>query len=224
MELLYKKMSLTFILSWALAFLFIYVFVTLSEGVLENELGTFDMIVGALVRSLYSPGITEFFIFITRLGSGLIEALLCVIIACVFLFYLKEKWKASFLVLSLISGWLLNEGLKFIFHRQRPTLKHLVEVGGYSFPSGHAMVSTIFYGMLGYLIWTELRQRNKTSWYVIVASILLILLIGISRIYLGVHFATDVLGGFSMGGIWLLVFIWGLNRMSLAQKKTISIR
>jgi len=101
--------------------------------------------------------------------------------------------------------------LKTAFQRARPDIQHLIAVGGYSFPSGHAMVATVFYGMLGYLIWLNLRERSKTAWIVPVLTALLIFSIGVSRIYLGVHFPSDVLAGFAAGGLWLTGCIVGLH-------------
>ncbi|MCK9906483.1 phosphatase PAP2 family protein, partial [Frankia sp. Cpl3] len=103
----------------------------------------------------------------------------------------------------------------------RPSMHHLVEAGSYSFPSGHAMVSAAFYGMLGYLIWLNLRQRTKPAWYVVALTVLLIVAIGISRVYLGVHFPSDVIAGFAAGSIWLTACIFGLHaiRHYLGKKK-----
>ena len=82
----------------------------------------------------------------------------------------------------------------------------LVKEGGYSFPSGHAMVSFGFYGFLIYLAYKKINNK-KIKYPLIISLALLILLIGISRIYLGVHYATDIIGGFIIGFIYLIVFI-----------------
>jgi len=94
--------------------------------------------------------------------------------------------------------------LKFIFVRPRPFEWMLIEETGYSFPSGHAMVSMAFYGMLVYLIWQTKISLNKKKIWTIVLSVL-ILLIGISRIYLGVHYVSDIIGGFTLSLSYLII-------------------
>ncbi|MBA4495598.1 phosphatase PAP2 family protein [Paenactinomyces guangxiensis] len=112
---------------------------------------------------------------------------------------------------NLAGAWLLNITLKSLIQRPRPNLQHLIEVDGYSYPSGHAMVAAAFYGMIGYLVWFNLRTKGKPSWYEIVFTVLLILAIGTSRVYLGVHYPSDVIAGFAAGGVWLVACIKGLN-------------
>ncbi len=73
------------------------------------------------------------------------------------------------------------------------------------------MISTAFYGMLGYLLWLSLRERSKTAWPVIVLTVCLVFFIGVSRVYLGVHFPSDVIAGFAAGGLWLIACIIGLH-------------
>ncbi|MGA9288652.1 MAG: phosphatase PAP2 family protein [Anaerobacillus sp.] len=210
-EAFVHKISTHLILGWVLTLLLLFIFFSLSEGVINNELNQFDQTIGTFIRELTNSQLTHLSKWVTRLGAGKTETLLALCSSAIFLFVLKEKWKALFLWIALGGGWLLNLGLKLFFQRERPSIQHLVEVGGYSFPSGHAMVSTIFYGMLGYLIWTEV-QRRKASWSVPIISLLLILSIGLSRVYLGVHYPSDVIAGFCAGGVWLIVCIWGLRK------------
>lgn len=103
------------------------------------------------------------------------------------------------LLLAMGGGWALNELLKAWFHRPRPTTALLFQQG-LSFPSGHAMMSTAFYGCLAWLLW---REYGRWGW----ALVLLVwaILIGSSRIYLQVHYCTDVLAGFAGGAAWLLL-------------------
>ena len=119
----------------------------------------------------------------------------------------KEKYFLCSLMISvnLAAGSLLNYILKQLFHRTRPDLLKLIEIGGYSFPSGHSMTAMIFYGFLIYLSIRYLKHWLK--YYIVGALCLLVLTIGVSRIYLGVHYASDVLGGFIIGLGWLAIFI-----------------
>ncbi|HEX6922907.1 MAG TPA: phosphatase PAP2 family protein, partial [Bacillales bacterium] len=97
-----------------------------------------------------------------------------------------------------------------IFQRQRPEIHRLIEVTGYSFPSGHAMGSFVFYGMLGYFFILFLKSEYlKAGSTLLMAG--LIFMIGFSRVYLGVHYPSDVLAGFAAGGAWLTICIIGLK-------------
>lgn len=191
--------------------LLLLIFAKLAEDVLYHELETFDTLIGGYIRSFASDGLTRVMIAVTNLGSAYVEIGLLLALGSYLLFRLKHVWDAALLVTSLLGGWVLNTVLKQIFQRSRPDLKHLVEAGGYSFPSGHAMVSAAFYGMIGYIVWINLRHRGLPAWPAMVFTPLLILAIGISRVYVGVHFASDVLAGFAAGGAWLIACILGLN-------------
>jgi undecaprenyl-diphosphatase len=103
-------------------------------------------------------------------------------------------------------GALLNTGLKSVFHRARPTFASEFPVSSWSFPSGHAMDSLIGYGLLAYWLGERFPHRRFIIRY---AAAALILLIGFARIYLGVHYLSDVIAGFAAGTLWLTVCITG---------------
>lgn len=109
--------------------------------------------------------------------------------------------------------WILNTVLKEFFRRSRPELDHLLVVHGYSYPSGHAMIAMGFYGML-FAIWTlEWKGRNVLRrWLPVFCGILFVLLIGVSRVMLGVHFPTDVFAGFAAGFVWIGCMVQGIKR------------
>ena len=99
-----------------------------------------------------------------------------------------------------------------IFHRDRPLTPLLEAAQGYSFPSGHATMSITFYGLIIFLVW----QNEKSvllKWLLTILLALLIISIGISRVYLRVHYASDVLAGFCVGLMWLLLSLWLLKRI-----------
>ncbi|TLM99937.1 phosphatase PAP2 family protein, partial [bacterium] len=122
----------------------------------------------------------------------------------------RHFWDTLLVPVVLAGSIFLNEALKLLFHRQRPGLPHLVEVTGLSFPSGHAMVSFSFYGLLIYLVWLNFSGRVIKLLITVILGFL-ILAIGISRIYLGVHYPSDVLAGFSAGSFWLVACILSLR-------------
>ena len=109
---------------------------------------------------------------------------------------------------------ILNQLLKRLLQRPRPTEFRIIEETGYSFPSGHSMVSMAFYGYLIYLIYRFVKNKYL-KWISIVLLSLLICLIGISRIYLGVHYTSDVLGGFLISISYLVIYISAFNKFFL---------
>ncbi len=146
--------------------------------------------------------------FISHLGSATILIMLCVVFAI-----LQKTRKISLLVtLNLAISYTLNSIIKLIVARPRPNVLPLVYEEGYSFPSGHAMVCTAFYGFLIYITYKNVKNKFLKN-AIIYGLNLLIFLIGISRIYLGVHYATDVLGGFIIGIVYLVLFIIIINKV-----------
>ncbi|WP_068503473.1 phosphatase PAP2 family protein [Paenibacillus kribbensis] len=143
-------------------------------------------------------------IFITSFGSFHISLLVALGVAILCRVYFRSKAYSFAVISSFTAMWGLNTIIKEMLQRERPALQHLVEAGGYSFPSGHAMISMGFYGTL-FAIWAIERQiHNRSLFPPCILGVLLILLIGLSRVYLGVHFPTDIAGGYMAGFIWLM--------------------
>jgi len=188
---------------WFLVALLLFIFVFTAYELLKDELKDFDIAVYNFIISFKHPLITEIFKMITFFASPI--ALIILSIALFFIF--KNKKYGLLSLTNLIVVTLINQMLKFIFVRPRPFEWMLIEETGYSFPSGHAMVSMAFYGMLVYLIWQTKISLNKKKIWTIVLSVL-ILLIGISRIYLGVHYFSDVIGGLFLGTSYLLIYVY----------------
>lgn len=207
------KFSKSLIWGFSISVLLLSVFAKLSEDLLDHELGTFDRVIGELIRGFATPSLTRVAIIITNLGSAYLEIGLMFVVGAFLLFRLKHTWETVLLAISLSGAWLLNTILKGLFQRARPDIVHLVKAGGYSFPSGHAMVATAFYGVIGYLLWLNFKNRSKPSWYIVVFTFALVIAIGISRIYLGVHFASDVIAGYAVGGVWAIACIVGLKEI-----------
>lgn len=167
----------------------------------------FDDAVYGFVSGFISDGTTRFMKFITFWGSGLALTVLTVMLLLAALLFRKKRTLpyALLIAVNIIMGALLNYILKQLFRRRRPDVLKLVEIGGYSFPSGHSMSSVIFYGFIVFLCLKYVKHRSK---YLVAAVLgLLVLMIGISRVYLGVHYASDVLGGFIIGLAWLIFYI-----------------
>lgn len=165
-------------------------------------INTIDENVYSLIIKLMSKNMTSMMMFISYLGS----AITLITLAIAFILLLKNRKNSAHIALNLVLVFLLNRILKVIIARPRPSVLRLVVEDGYSFPSGHSMVSMGFYGFLIYLVCINIKNK-KAKYPLVIFLSLLILSIGISRVYLGVHYFTDVLGGFIIAIIYLLIFI-----------------
>lgn len=194
----------------------LFLFIKLAEDYIRNELAVFDGEIYLILAQYISNDITLLMKFISDLGSGWTLAVITIIIY--FILWCKEKRVYGDIILvNLLLCTIFNNIFKIFFHRQRPEILRLVEASGYSFPSGHSMISISFYGLLIYLIYAKINNRILGYSTAIFLSCLIIL-IGISRIYLGVHYASDVLAGFSVGLAWVTVYIKIIEKYYLKKK------
>ena len=131
----------------------------------------------------------------------------CLISLTLILFILIKNKRNGYLIgINLVVVTVLNQLLKFILQRPRPTDFRIINETGYSFPSGHSMVSMAFYGFLIYLIYKNIKNKHLKIFLIIILSIL-IMMIGISRIYLEVHYTSDVCAGFLISLSYLILYI-----------------
>lgn len=157
---------------------------------------------------------------ITALGGVTVLSLITVL-ATVYLFLARQRAVALFMFLSIMGGWLVSTLLKIGVARPRPEIvTHLVEVHDMSFPSGHAMLSAVTYLTLGALLSRAERYRSSRI-FLIGVGILMTLMIGMSRLYLGVHYPTDVLGGWCAGATWAFG-CWLVARRYISNRPTAS--
>lgn len=197
---------ITVIVALVFVVLGINLFVELTETLSTDVLASYDHQITQNVISYRSPTLTEYFIFVTRIGD--VYGYLVVIGLCAFIsLVVFKKWKYMVqITLVLFLSALSNLVLKRFINRARPDIEHLVTVETLSYPSGHAMAAMAFYGFLAYLFY-----KFKINIFIKVIAILtlavLIISIGISRIYLGVHFPSDIAGGFIAGAIWVIFCI-----------------
>jgi len=180
----------------------------IAEDVHEQEANALDAVATPLLHGLSSPTLDAFMGAVTDLGSSIVVAPLLVL-ALALLLWRRHRGAALFLALSMAGSLVLNESLKLIFHRPRPQLAWAQVQPEYSFPSGHAMNSLVFYVGLALIVGVLWGRRAGLA--SVVAAIVLALLIGTSRIYLGYHYFTDVAGGFLAGAAWLLIISAAFN-------------
>ncbi len=196
-------------LKWVVLFICLVGFLALAEDVFNKEIMYGDIIGYKLISTfLISDFVTPIAKFITNFGGAIFLS-----IATVMLFLLIKNKKIGLSIISnIVIITVLNQLLKRILQRPRPTEFRIVEETGYSFPSGHSMVSMAFYGYLIYLIYRYIKNKY-VKWTLITILSILICLIGISRIYLGVHYTSDVLGGFLLSISYLVIYISSIKKL-----------
>ena len=195
-------------LKWIILFLCLVGFLALAEDVFHKEIMNGDIIGYKIIsRFLISDFATPIAKFITNFGGAIFLIVLTIV-----LFILIKNRKIGLSIFSnLVIITVLNQLLKNILQRPRPTEYRIIEETGYSFPSGHSMISMAFYGYLIYLIYKYVKNKY-VKWTSIVLLSTLICSIGISRIYLGVHYTSDVLGGFLISISYLVIYISAVNK------------
>ena len=176
-------------------------FIFITTLVISNKISFIDSSVYNFLISFKNDSLTNFFRFITKFSN----VAFLVIFVLIVLLILRNK-DAVFVIFNLIFLRLLNYVIKVIIRRDRPNILRLIKIGEYSFPSGHAMISMGVYGYLIYLIYKKINNPYIKYLGIIILS-LLIILIGISRIYLGVHYFSDVVAGYTLSLIYLIIFI-----------------
>ena len=198
-------------LKWIILFICLVGFLALAEDVFHKEIMNGDIIGYKLVSTfLISDFATPIAKFITNFGGAIF-----LIIATIILFVIIKNKKIGFSIISnLVIVTILNQLLKNILQRPRPNEFRIIEETGFSFPSGHSMASMAFYGYLIYLIYKYVKNKYL-KWTLIVLLSILICTIGISRIYLGVHYTSDVLGGFLISISYLVIYISAVNKFLL---------
>jgi len=185
----------------------ILIFFVIAFNYESQSMIGFDQKIGDWVRGWASDPMTAIFILITLFGNTNTYVILMIVLGGYLIIRLRRVRETLVLLINLIGIWQLNELLKRLFERSRPALEHLIEAKGYSFPSGHAMVSVAFYGMVVFLFWTCFWKTPRSLRSVGALAAWLVLMIGLSRIYLGVHYPSDIIAGYVLGGAWLILCI-----------------
>lgn len=183
-------------------------FAEISEEVLEQETTALDKNILQTLKELHTPLLDRIMVGITSLGDPWVVTIISIIVAIILS---RRRRLAGAITIGIASAgaWGLNLLLKDVFARDRPELwKRIVDAQFNSFPSGHAMVSLVVYGFLAYLLAIRFPRRQSLIY---VLAILLIISIGFSRLYLGVHWPTDVVAGYAAGLVWLMTCILSLE-------------
>ena len=193
-----------------LAAVFTFSFTEIAEGIAESEVKAFDSAVIDFLKGIESATLDQIMFYITEMGSVWFISLISVGMLLYLWFAKKDKPGILFFIIAVGGGGLLTQILKYYYQRGRPSINPEIDAVGFSFPSGHSLGSLIFYGFLIYLLAKS--QQPKTVKNIFgVTGVVIILLIGISRIYLGAHFPSDVVAGFLGGAMWLMLSLLALE-------------
>lgn len=203
-------------LKWIILLVCIIGFLKIAEDIFSKEIMSADIIgYGLISEYLMSDFTTIIAKFITNFGG----AIFLIFLALVLYIIIKNKKIGLLIWLNLLISASINFTLKNILQRERPTEFRLIDEKGYSFPSGHSMVSMAFYGFLIYLIYKYVKNK-KIKYASIFGLTLLIVLIGISRIYLGVHYTSDVIAGFLISISYLILYTSIIKKYVLETEKS----
>ena len=209
------SVEMTIVLCLFIVALTAFVYITRRVFVLNKT--RLDTNVFNYLQSHVSERNNDIMEFFTFLGTHnfLIPANLSLI--TYFLFIKKHKWYSIKIPAIALSSLGLMFLLKGLFDRDRPSIPLLFHAKGLSFPSGHALMSVTFYGLLVYIIFKGVKNPIL-KWTLISLLICLIIIIGMSRVYLRVHYATDVIAGYCIGFLWLVFTVWMLNKLEKQSK------
>lgn len=189
-------------LKWIVLIISLLFFLIITIKVFHKPaIGIDNIFYKFISENIISDSVTPIVKMITRLGG----ATILISLTIMSLIFIRNKKIGLCIVVNLCLASLLNVIMKNILQRERPSGFRIIEESGYSFPSGHSMASMAFYGLIIFFIYKYVENKYIKSLAIFFFSIL-ILLIGASRIYLGVHYTTDVLGGFLLSIVYLIIF------------------
>lgn len=204
-------LTLKFLLVGLLFLVSLFVLFQLIHDVFAEKETGFDAMLSAFTESIASPAMTRTIQLISFLGSARYLVIMPALVVLLFSFYRDMRWNGLRVLIISFTTSLLNELLKHYYERPRPDLAPL-GVTGFSFPSGHTMNGGVFHGLLIYITWTTV--KNKVwRWVLSVFFTLIVLLVGLSRIYLHIHYATDVAAGYLIGILWLILSLYLMSRI-----------
>ena len=188
-------------------------FTILTLKVLNNKIEILDKNTEAFILNIRNNTLNNIMIFITNIGSSIS----LIIINLILLLTIKDKKIPISIFKNLSLSFILSQLIKIILKRPRPSGINLVLAKGFSYPSGHSMVSMAFFGYLAYLIYKNLKNK-KIKVILITILLSLSILIGFSRIYLGVHYLSDVIGGFLLSTTYLMFYIQITHKSEVINK------
>ncbi|HSJ63728.1 MAG TPA: phosphatase PAP2 family protein [Gemmatimonadaceae bacterium] len=214
----YTALGIYIVLGLGITVAAIWGFAELAEFVQEGGTETFDLAAMQWMEANRIAFLDRFLLDVTALGTGLV-VLILVGVAALFLALTEHRYSALLLIVATAGGQLLNTVLKLFYDRPRPSnVEHLTHTMSTSFPSGHAMSAVIVYGTVAYLA-ARLQKKAWERWLTMTLAIVIIIAIAASRVYLGVHYPSDVLAGTIIGAAWAAFCMAGLEAVRVFAKR-----
>ena len=214
-------MSLELVIILVLFVISLLGFVFITNNVFRLKNTNFDQQVFQSVLPYVNEANTSILLLFTFLGSQDFLLPANIVLALYFLFIRKHRWYSIRVPVVSLGSFAVMSSLKIFFQRPRPLDPVYEAARGFSFPSGHSMSAMTFFGLLIFIVWDK--TENKTlRWSLSILLTLVIFVIGFSRVYLRVHYASDVLAGFALGLIWLVISLWTIGKLEKYTKKEIA--
>lgn len=217
-----KILSARLILALALCILFGGVFAYIARGISLETINDFDSTIISIVQGWEADWLTPIMKAFTFIGSTKFVLFLIAVGFAILLFAVRNRAEAFFFFIALAGTGVLNQTLKFIFKRERPYIHRLIEETGFSFPSGHTMMAFSLYAVIAYLLWRHL-HTIASKVLLLFLAIFMFAMIGISRIYLGVHYPSDIAGGVAASAFWMIIAVTVYGYVMDRRKRTISM-
>ena len=194
-------------------FVSLILFIFLTYNIFNNKIAFIDSYIEGIILSIRNDKLTDIMTIITNISS----AYALIVITIILLILIKNKKIPILITFNLIFSFLTSQLIKIILRRDRPVNISLVNAMGFSYPSGHSMVSMAYFGFIAYLVYKYI-DNTIVKVILIITLFVSIFAIGFSRIYLGVHYFSDVLGGFLLSISYLMLFI-NINKFNLSEVK-----
>ena len=212
-----RRRFIAFIICIISASLFGYMASSISSGSIEH----FDASIISFVQGMEAPWLTTVLKFFTWIGSGYIVVPVTLVAFLLLYFVYQHRGQAFLFVIVIISTISSNELLKMYFKRERPEIYRIIDAGGLSFPSGHTMMAVSLYTIIAYVLWRNLKSTGSRM-LLSLLTIFMIMMIAVSRIYLGVHYPSDIVGGVatSIFLITIMVTVFEFIQNKRDQKKS----
>ena len=194
-------------------FVSLILFIFLTYNIFNNKIAFIDSYIEGIILSIRNDKLTDIMTIITNISS----AYALIVITILLLILIKNKKIPILITFNLIFSFLTSQLIKILLRRDRPINISLVNAMGFSYPSGHSMVSMAYFGFIAYLVYKYI-DNTIVKVILIITLFVSIFAIGFSRIYLGVHYFSDVLGGFLLSISYLMLFI-NINKFNLSEVK-----
>ena len=194
-------------------FVSLILFIFLTYNIFNNKIAFIDSYIEGIILSIRNDKLTDIMTIITNISS----AYALIVITILLLILIKNKKIPILITFNLIFSFLTSQLIKIILRRDSPVNISLVNAMGFSYPSGHSMVSMAYFGFIAYLVYKYI-DNTIVKVILIITLFVSIFAIGFSRIYLGVHYFSDVLGGFLLSISYLMLFI-NINKFNLSEVK-----